>query len=32
MIENKVWKPIKQKDLPADAKLLSTTCAMKKKV
>jgi hypothetical protein len=30
MIENQVWKPIKRKDLPAVAKLLSTTCAMKK--
>jgi hypothetical protein len=31
MIENKVWKPIKRNDLPADVKLLSTTLAMKKK-
>jgi hypothetical protein len=31
MIENKFWKPMKQKYLPADAKLLSTTWAMKKK-
>jgi hypothetical protein len=31
MIENKVWKPIKQKDLLVDAKLLSTKWAMKKK-
>jgi hypothetical protein len=31
IIENKVWKRIKQKDLPADAKLLSTTWVMKKK-
>jgi hypothetical protein len=31
MIENKVWKPIKQKYLPTFAKLLSNTWAMKKK-
>jgi hypothetical protein len=31
MIENKVWKPKKLKDLPAGAKLLSITWAMKKK-
>jgi hypothetical protein len=31
MIESKVWKRINQKDLPADAKLLLTTWAMKKK-
>jgi hypothetical protein len=31
MIENKVWKTIKQKDLLADAKLISTTWVMKKK-
>jgi uncharacterized membrane protein YbaN (DUF454 family) len=31
MIGNKVWKLIKQNDLPTDAKLLLTTWAMKKK-
>jgi hypothetical protein len=30
MIENKNWKPTKLNDLPEDAKLLSTTWAMKK--
>jgi hypothetical protein len=31
MIDNKVWEPIKINQLPANAKLLSTTWAMKKK-
>jgi hypothetical protein len=31
MIENKVWIPRKLKDLPENAKLLTTTWAMKKK-
>jgi hypothetical protein len=31
MIENKFWKPIKSKDVPADSKLISTTWSMKTK-
>ena len=31
MVQHKVWKPVKHKDVPAGAKVITSTWAMKKK-